>query len=171
MQQAGYKCSVLGFPWWSIGEDSTLQVERFWVRSLVGELWSHVARGQKKNEKDTLNLLATFSHRTVWYTHALSRTQVWGDLRRECDLPLPAGNSYKHVLPAQEGTIQPPPAQIREPAGRVPPGPCDPSTWRDIQMLWLLQQPCMVFPQQACEAPGQRWGPPPQFCPMSFLDL
>ena len=48
MQETGYRCSVLGLPWWSIGEDSTLQVEKFQVLSLAGELWSHMAHGQEK---------------------------------------------------------------------------------------------------------------------------
>ena len=32
----------LGLPWWSSGQDSTLLMQGVWVRSLVGELDSHM---------------------------------------------------------------------------------------------------------------------------------
>ncbi|XP_037675026.1 leukocyte immunoglobulin-like receptor subfamily B member 1 isoform X4 [Choloepus didactylus] len=58
------------------------------------------------------------------------------------------------------GTVQPPAAEIRGQPGRVPHGPCDPSPQRDVQVLRLLQQLRMVFPQRARETAGRgrNWG-------------
>ncbi|XP_037675027.1 uncharacterized protein LOC119521073 isoform X5 [Choloepus didactylus] len=66
----------------------------------------------------------------------------------------------EHVLSAQGGTVQPPAAEIRGQPGRVPHGPCDPSPQRDVQVLRLLQQLRMVFPQRARETAGRgrNWG-------------
>ena len=36
------KIPVKGLPWWSSGYDSTLPMQGAWVRSLVGELRSHI---------------------------------------------------------------------------------------------------------------------------------
>ncbi|XP_037675025.1 leukocyte immunoglobulin-like receptor subfamily B member 2 isoform X3 [Choloepus didactylus] len=76
------------------------------------------------------------------------------------DLIMTDRDRNEHVLSAQGGTVQPPAAEIRGQPGRVPHGPCDPSPQRDVQVLRLLQQLRMVFPQRARETAGRgrNWG-------------
>ena len=42
---------MTGLPWWSSGEDSAFSLQGAPVRSLVGELGSHVPLGAAKTEK------------------------------------------------------------------------------------------------------------------------
>ena len=56
---------LLGIPWWSSGEDSTLPLQGAQVRSLVGELRYHAVQLKKKKEQLLLVVGKGLSSRSV----------------------------------------------------------------------------------------------------------